>query len=137
MWNIAEASHGQWSAEKETLELSQSRAEGEGFHLVLSQRLDTSWTRASMAIEDELNTTRFNVDTQQHIRVNAELCEPCSDKQCLYICPVQNYTLTAEGKLTFSWHGCVECGACRIACPNDAIEWNYPRGGFGVCLRYG
>ena len=58
------------------------------------------------------------------------------EKPCLYICPVQNYVIV-DDKLVFSWQGCVECGACRIACPHDAIEWEYPRGGFGVCFRYG
>ena len=53
----------------------------------------------------------------------------------LYL-PVQNYTLEEE-RLVFSWQGCVECGACRIACTAGAIEWDYPRGGYGVCLRYG
>ena len=89
-----------------------------------------------MAIEDKLSTTRFTIDVEPHIKVNADLCEACSDKPCLYVCPVQNYVLR-DGKLAFSWQGCVECGACRIVCPRDAVEWNYPRGGFGVSLRYG
>ena len=89
-----------------------------------------------MAIEDKLATIRFEVDAEPHIRVNTELCKTCMEKGCLYICPVQNYTLV-EDKLSFSWQGCVECGACRIACTACAIEWDYPRGGYGVCLRYG
>ena len=89
-----------------------------------------------MAIEDKLATTRFNVDTEPHIKVNTGICETCFNKPCLYICPVQNYVIV-DDKLVFTWQGCVECGACRIACPQDAIEWAYPRGGFGVCFRYG
>ena len=89
-----------------------------------------------MAIEDKLATIRFNVDAEPHIRVNTDICETCEEKACLYICPVQNYTLE-EDRLVFSWQGCVECGACRIACTDGAIEWDYPRGGYGVCLRYG
>jgi ferredoxin like protein len=89
-----------------------------------------------MAIEDKLSTIRFNVDAEPHIKVNTEVCENCLEKPCLYICPVQNYALEDE-RLVFSWQGCVECGACRIACTRSAIEWAYPQGGFGVCLRYG
>jgi ferredoxin like protein len=89
-----------------------------------------------MAIEDKLSVTRFNVDAEPHIRVDIDICETCLEKPCLYICPVQNYVLT-DGKLDFSWQGCLECGACRIACTKNAIDWAYPRGGFGVCLRYG
>jgi ferredoxin like protein len=89
-----------------------------------------------MAIEDKLSTTRFNVDAGPHIRVNTEICAACSDKPCLYVCPVQNFVLR-DDKLEFSWQGCLECGACRTACSRGAIDWNYPRGGFGVCWRYG
>jgi ferredoxin like protein len=89
-----------------------------------------------MAIEDKLSKVRFNVDIEPHIKVNTEICEICSEKPCLYVCPVQNYILR-DGKLTFTWQGCVECGACRIACTGEAIKWSYPRGGFGVSLRYG
>jgi ferredoxin like protein len=89
-----------------------------------------------MAIEDKLATTRFNVDAEPHIRVDTGICQDCPEMSCLYICPVQNYLLK-DGKLVFSWQGCLECGACRIACRRGAIDWNYPRGGFGVSLRYG
>jgi ferredoxin like protein len=89
-----------------------------------------------MAIEDKLTTTRFNVDKEPHIKVNAEICETCPEKVCLYVCPAQNYVLS-ENKVVFSWQGCLECGACRLACNRGAIDWSYPRGGFGVCLRYG
>jgi ferredoxin like protein len=89
-----------------------------------------------MAIEDKLSTIRFNVDAGPHIRVNTEICAACPDKPCLYVCPVQNYVLT-DDKLEFSWQGCLECSACRTVCSRDAIDWAYPRGGFGVCWRYG
>ena len=89
-----------------------------------------------MDIEDKLSKIRFSIDEEPHIKVNTELCESCMVKPCLYVCPVQNYVLV-DGKMVFSWQGCLECGACRIACPQDAIDWGYPRGGFGVCLRYG
>lgn len=89
-----------------------------------------------MAIEDKLSTTRFNVDTEPHIKVDSEICETCPEKPCLYVCPVQNYVVI-NGRLVFSWQGCMECGACRIVCSKHAITWDYPRGGFGVSLRYG
>lgn len=89
-----------------------------------------------MAIEDRLAKTRFNIDTEPHIRVDTGICADCTGQECLYVCPVQNYTLE-DGKLVFAWQGCLECGACRIACTRSAITWDYPRGGFGVSWRYG
>ncbi|WP_243678951.1 4Fe-4S dicluster domain-containing protein [Vulcanisaeta distributa] len=33
--------------------------------------------------------------------------------------------------------GCLECGTCRVVCPENNIEWNYPKSGFGVQYRFG
>lgn len=89
-----------------------------------------------MEIEDKLSKVRFNIDIQAHIEIDMSRCKTCPEKPCLYCCPVKNYVLDEE-ELQFSWQGCLECGACRIVCPNGAVEWKYPRGGFGVCFRYG
>lgn len=91
-----------------------------------------------MNIEDKLFRNRYKVDQERpHITVNKDLCKDCESHFCLFCCPVQNYMLDEEGNLSFSWVGCVECGACRIACDRGAITWDYPRGGFGICFRYG
>ncbi|MBI3752904.1 MAG: hypothetical protein HY266_02515 [Deltaproteobacteria bacterium] len=37
--------------------------------------------------------------------------------------------------IAISFEACLECGTCRIAC--EFIDWKNPRGGFGVCYRYG
>jgi len=87
-------------------------------------------------MDDKLFKTRFIVDETAHIVVDVTICQNCTELPCLYVCPVSSYTLR-DGKLLFAWQGCVECGACRIACRRNAIKWDYPRGGFGVALRYG
>jgi len=89
-----------------------------------------------MISEDKIQQTRFVVDPIDHIKVNTEICKECLVKPCLYVCPVENYTLE-NGEISYMWEGCLECGACRIVCELDAIEWKQPRGGFGVCYRYG
>ena len=34
--------------------------------------------------------------------------------------------------------GCFECGTCRVLCePSGDLEWNYPRGGYGVLFKFG
>jgi len=89
-----------------------------------------------MDLIDKLTRIRFRVDDRPHIKIDKSRCETCRDKPCLYVCPVKNYVLEQE-EIVFSWQGCLECGACRLACENKAVDWEYPRGGFGVCLRQG
>ena len=44
----------------------------------------------------------------------------------------------ADGRVLFSYEGCVECGTCRIVCNEfDNVEWTYPRGGYGIQYRFG
>lgn len=90
-----------------------------------------------MNIQDKLFRLRFKVDQNNpHIKLNRELCQSCENKDCLLVCPVENYKYE-DGEVMVSWQGCLECGACRIACKKGGSEWQYPRGGFGVCFRFG
>jgi ferredoxin like protein len=91
-----------------------------------------------MNITDKLYRVRFNVDRgNSHIRIDKEACSRCDNRVCLYVCPAEVYAITEEGEITASYQGCLECGTCRIACAGGGIEWTYPKGGFGVCFRYG
>ncbi|KJS31221.1 MAG: hypothetical protein VR64_12280 [Desulfatitalea sp. BRH_c12] len=90
-----------------------------------------------MSIDDKLLRIRFVVDSgTPHIIVDTTRCAGCSEKPCLFACPVQCYKMESHA-LVFNWENCVECGTCRIVCPGGAVNWNYPRGGFGVCFRFG
>lgn len=90
-----------------------------------------------MSIEERLSLVVFNVDEEPHIIVDTTQCDNCEIKPCLYVCPANLYILDENGKIRFNYEGCLECGSCRIVCPNKAINWNHPRGGFGVQFRYG
>ncbi len=89
-----------------------------------------------LRLEDKLGLDRFDIDKKSHIEVNKEICKKCVEKVCLYICPARTYALEGED-LVHNYEGCLECGACRIACVRKAIVWSYPRGGFGVTYRHG
>ncbi|NQT74475.1 MAG: 4Fe-4S binding protein [Chloroflexi bacterium] len=89
-----------------------------------------------MNIEDKLLLIRFNSDQSAHIKLNKDLCVDCEERGCLYVCPVNAYQIEGN-EMTFDWSACLECGACRIVCSRGALNWEYPRGGFGVCFRYG
>lgn len=88
-------------------------------------------------INEKLLKTRFVIDSgKAHITLKNEACLTCREKPCINVCPAQCYELENE-RVSFSWENCVECGSCRIVCPAGAITWDYPRGGFGVCYRFG
>jgi len=89
-----------------------------------------------LSIEERLSLNVFNVDKESHIVVDTSKCKTCEIKPCLYVCPADLYKLE-EGEIVFNHEGCLECGSCRVVCPQGAIQWNYPRGGFGVQFRYG
>jgi ferredoxin like protein len=46
-----------------------------------------------------------------------------------------NYQLKKEKK--YNYEGCLECGSCKFACPKGAVDFSYPRGGYGVYYKYG
>ena len=92
------------------------------------------------AIERKLSLNTYNVDAgRAHIRIiDHEVCLLCERQQCINCCPATCYSPREDGRVMFSYEGCVECGTCRIVCYEfDNIEWTYPRGGFGVHYRYG
>ncbi|MBU1670041.1 MAG: 4Fe-4S dicluster domain-containing protein [Actinobacteria bacterium] len=89
-------------------------------------------------IDEKLSHVAFDIDAEAHITVKKERCGECRPRPCLSACPAENYTWNeAKDELLFNYEGCLECGTCRFVCPLDAIEWSYPRGGFGVRYRYG
>jgi ferredoxin like protein len=91
---------------------------------------------SSMTIEQRLALNTYEVDTEPHIRLKEEICRQCERQSCLYVCPAECFK-AREGKISFNYEGCLECGSCHISCSREAIEWSYPRGHFGVSYEYG
>ena len=86
----------------------------------------------------KLSIDVFKNDQESHIIIKQEVCRGCELKPCLSICPGGLYSVSAEtGEVLIEYTGCLECGSCRVACPHGALEWHYPRGGFGIQYRYG
>ena len=88
------------------------------------------------SIEDKLAVNKYDIDDEVHIRIEEEICEKCDTHACVSTCPADCFK-TAEGHITFSFEGCLECGSCRIICEEGAIVWTLPRAGFGICYQYG
>jgi ferredoxin-like protein FixX len=75
--------------------------------------------------------------TGDFIKHNASRCTGCM--RCVKLCPMDIWGMR-EGKATLRpdyTKKCVECGACWMVCPTDAIEFRYPNGGTGVTWEYG
>jgi ferredoxin like protein len=87
------------------------------------------------SLNEKLGLVRFVIDAEPHIRINRDVCARCRDRACTRVCPAECFTLDGE-RLTFSHQNCLECGACRISCQNGALDWSYPKGGYGVCFRF-
>jgi ferredoxin like protein len=95
-------------------------------------------TTPSLGIEAKLGLDVFALDKQAHITVNQEVCRgQCRTRLCLAVCPAHLYSLGPAGEILLNYEGCLECGACKLACPHGALDWRYPRGGYGVQYRLG
>jgi len=87
-------------------------------------------------IEDLNQITRFDSDSQSHIILNKEICRTCEKHACVQACPAKCYTYTeAVQRLDVAYENCLECGTCLVICDKKAIDWSYPRGGYGVHYR--
>jgi ferredoxin like protein len=95
---------------------------------------------SKVRIEDKLFLVKFKPDHESHlVIIDQETClHKCKDRPCTVFCPAHVYEWEeANNKITVGFENCLECGACRIGCPHQNIEWRYPRGGFGVSYKYG
>lgn len=91
-----------------------------------------------MNIEAKLGLDVYKIDTEPHIIIDHEICNTvCQVRFCLNICPAELYTLDKSGEVQVNYEGCLECGACMIACASEALTWHYPRPGYGVQYRFG
>lgn len=90
-------------------------------------------------VDDMLMTLKYYVDEQQsHIQLkDTSVCQQCGAKICLNFCPVGAYQEQADGKILIAFQSCIECGTCRVMCPENNVNWQYPRGGFGVAYKFG
>jgi ferredoxin like protein len=84
-------------------------------------------------VDDLFDLTSFRVHPEAHIRLHHERCLPCDHRACTYTCPARCYEWNAgRQRVEFAYEACLECGTCFTVCDGDALEWNYPVGGFGV-----
>jgi ferredoxin like protein len=92
----------------------------------------------SMTMPQKIAVNKYELDEgHPHIEVREEACRAlCPDLACLFICPADVYS-EQNGVIVADWAGCLECTTCKVACPSQALHWEYPRGGFGIVYRSG
>jgi len=92
----------------------------------------------TMRLEDKLFLDGFKPDEESHLAIkDMRLCrEQCKKRPCLEVCPANVYRWEGE-RVTISYEACLECGTCRISCPDDNIDWRFPRGGYGIGHKFG
>ena len=89
-----------------------------------------------MNINDKLASLKYNKANESHLSVDNDLCMRCKDKCCTYICPAKVYEWNEDKCImTIRYENCLECGACRICCPHNAIDWKYPRANKGITYK--
>ncbi|THF61450.1 ferredoxin family protein [Pseudothauera nasutitermitis] len=89
-------------------------------------------------VEEKLFQDRYRVDVgRPHIQVrDPQACKHCA-KPCAVCCPAGCWSVTEQGGIDLVVDGCLECGTCRLVCDHDNVDWNYPRGGFGILFKFG
>ena len=92
---------------------------------------------AKVNIKDKLTSNTYKVAKESHLQINQEICRKCENRSCLWACPAGTYTLNEQNEIRVEHEACLECGTCLIVCEHNAIQWSYPKGGFGVQYKYG
>lgn len=94
------------------------------------------------SIDCRLKLLTFHPDSEfGHVAItNPQMCKNCNHRVCLTICPTGvfkwNYQCDEQPVLV-QYEQCIECGACRLVCPQNNIQFQYPNGGYGVCFNDG
>jgi ferredoxin like protein len=91
-----------------------------------------------MNVDDKLGFVRFKVDENRpHIVLDETYGNEKEIRLLVSACPAGLYSYE-DGKLSFNYEGCLECGTCRVLSDGKVIKsWSYPRGAKGVEYHQG
>ncbi len=93
----------------------------------------------SISVAERLARNSYQTDEElSHIAINQELARITgTGKLLVAICPAGVYAEEADGTISAEYAACLECGTCLALAAPGALEWHYPRGGFGIEFREG
>lgn len=85
-----------------------------------------------------LAVNKYEVDEENAHIVLAEELPDAEFAKLVMVCPAALYKMDADGRKSFDYAGCLECGTCRIACGNTIVKkWANPGPTMGVEYRFG
>ena len=61
----------------------------------------------------------FNASVVNTLEYDPELCIGC--EMCVFVCPHAVFAMNGRVAQLVKAEGCMECGACQLNCPTDAI----------------
>ena len=97
-----------------------------------------SRTDYTVDVDAYLAKNTYNTDTDYaHIVMEPEPPDAEFDKLVM-ACPANRYRLDKDGKKSFYYEGCLECGTCRVLCRETILErWTFPHKDKGIEYQYG
>lgn len=93
-------------------------------------------------VSEYIAANKYNVDEENvHIGFAEEDLDLLDDEEfgkLVRVCPAALYKVSPEGRKSFDYAGCLECGTCRIACEGGILTtWHNPQPMMGVVYRFG
>lgn len=97
-----------------------------------------SRTDYTVDVDAYLAKNTYNTDPDYaHIVMKPEPSDAEFDKLVM-ACPANRYRLNEDGKKSFYYEGCLECGTCRVLCNDTILErWTFPHKDKGIEYQYG
>ncbi|MDR0500221.1 MAG: ferredoxin family protein [Coriobacteriales bacterium] len=127
------------SAKSNTITVANENSSNDfGLEKGLKTAIVTAIDSLTVNTDEYLALNKYEVD---EANAHIELIDNPSEEEFLKlvrVCPAALYKIDAEGKQSFDYAGCLECGTCRIACGDTIIaKWENPQPTMGIIYRYG
>jgi ferredoxin like protein len=93
----------------------------------------------SVKVEDKLFDNRYKVDEgNPHVCIAPHTIPSDVLVTLTKVCPAGCYQKADDGTVEVIPDGCMECGTCRVlTAESGELDWNYPRGGYGIQFKFG
>lgn len=94
--------------------------------------------KITVNVDEYLALNKYEVDEETpHIELVEDPDDAEFDK-LIRVCPAALYKRDEDGRKSFDYAGCLECGTCRILCGDTIVQkWAFPGPTMGVEYRFG